>query len=953
MLRLARTSLAVAVGVPLCFGCTRPAPSATVPPAGASSAPTAPSPETEIAASPGAPPVVRDTTEPTPIIAPAEAYSRGWMPIRPTGVPAFLAAHPTYDGRGVIIGILDSGQDPTIPGLGLTTSGDRKILDLRDFSGEGMVALTPVTPAGDQLTIGGRVFTGISRLRGLQVGAAMWAGTVAELALGDLPAADLNGDRDNSDTLAVVVLRATDGWVLVADTDGDGSLADEVPVRDYLVGRETFAWHSGTRPAPLGIAVNFTTDAAGAPHLDLFFDTSAHGSHVAGIAAGHELYGITRFDGVAPGAWLLGLKIANDAQGAISTSGSMLAAIDYAIRFAADRHAPLVLNMSFGVGNEAEGTARIDQLIDSVLAAHPDIVFAISAGNDGPGLSTMGFPGSAERALTIGATYPGVFLGGSGKGTDPIAYFSSRGGELAKPDIVTPGLAFSTVPRWNTGDEQKGGTSMASPHAAGLAALLVSGLTQEKRAVDARQIRQALMVTARPLAGETYLDDGTGLPDVGAAWRWLGTPHQLPNILVRARDHGVTAAWRIRPLGTLGDTTQAFDLIRPAGSAPMELTFRSSAGWLRSPARANVGAGTTTVTLALQASALTEPGVRVGVVTGWTRDTIAGPVVRLITTVVVPDTGASFSAELGEVPAGGEARRYFTAQEGRPFAVGYSTHDAAQQVVAWLHEPGGRPYQEENGIGAGTGDQAGLIIVDGRNVRDGVYEAIVTAPPLESASAAIMVQQSPFRISASRSDDSIGLALENLSSAPVSTEPFVVLVGAERTARVVANGSARQSIRFTLPDWAVHAAIDVSMDAPQWPRFTDFGVTLSDAAGRQLGKSPLNYATGTLQVDLPPDGSGPAVLALLPGFADAMADQRWTADISIRLYTDSAHVTGIPGAPLTVEPGQTAVQSLPLGEQVLPLGDGFFPLGIVVVPEEDRTWTREIPLPPSLTPRSP
>ncbi len=954
MLARAHGCLSLVVALVFLSACSRPAPGAPVSPAPVSASPAAPLPGTDSSAPPEAPPAVRDTTEPAPLVQPAEAYRRGWMPLRPTGVPAFLAAHPTYDGRGVIIGILDSGQDPGIPGLGTTTTGDRKILDLRDFSGEGAVALFPATPEGDQLFIGGRTFSGIARLRGLRVGTGIWAGTVAELSLGELPASDLNGDRDNSDTLAIVVLRTTDGWVLFADTDGDGSLADETPVRDYLVARETFAWHSATRPVQLNLAANFTTAPGGGPRLDLFFDTSAHGSHVAGIAAGHELYGVRGFDGVAPGAWLLGLKIANNAQGGISTSGSMLAAIDYAIRFAAERHAPLVLNLSFGVGNEAEGRARADALVDSVLAAHPDIVFTISAGNDGPGLSTMGFPGSASRALTVGATYPAVFLGPNWKGSDPIAYFSSRGGELAKPDLVTPGLAFSSVPRWNTGDEQKGGTSMASPHAAGLAALLVSGLAQEKRSIDARQIRQALMVTARPLAGETFLDIGTGQPDVGAAWRWLGTPHQLPEIAVRSRDHGVSAAWRIRPPGTQGDTTQIFDLVQAGGSPATELTFRSSAAWLRAPGGVRTSPGATTpVTLTMQARALTAPGLHVGVVSGWTSDTLAGPVVRLVTSVVVPDTGARFTADMGDVPAGGEARRFFTAQAGRPFAVVYLTRDASEQVSAWLHEPGGQPYPEENGISAGAGEQAAVILVDARQVRDGVYEAVVTAPPLEAAAAAIVVQHSPLRISATREWDSIAVRLENLSPTAVATEPFVVLVGAERAVRVVANGTDRQRVRFALPDWAVHAAIDVSMEPAQWPRFTDFGVTLVNGAGQQLGKSPLNYATGRLQVDLPPDGAGPAELLLFPGFADARGDLRWTADLSIRLYADSAGVTPIPGAPLTIEPGRTATLSLPLGPPRLALGDGFFPLGIVVVPEEERTWTREVPLPPTLTPLSP
>src|SRR5262249_55315425 len=181
------------------------------------------------------------------------------------------------------------------------------------------------------------------------------------------------------------------------------------PVHDFLQGYQTLGWARRGRPAPVALAANFG-DNPSVPSLDLFVDTGNHGTFVAGVAAAHDLYGVTGFDGVAPGAQLLGLKIANNAQGGISVTGSMLRALDYAVRFAERRRLPLVLNMSFGVGNEIKGQARIDRLVDSVLAAHPDLVFCVSAGNDGPGLSTMGFPGSAERVLTVGATIPGAFL---------------------------------------------------------------------------------------------------------------------------------------------------------------------------------------------------------------------------------------------------------------------------------------------------------------------------------------------------------------------------------------------------------------------------------------------------------------------------------------------------------------------------------------------------------------
>ena len=60
------------------------------------------------------------------------AYMLGLMPLKSTGVDVFRAAHPTYDGRGVLIAILDSGIDPGIDGLIATSTGAPKIIELRD-----------------------------------------------------------------------------------------------------------------------------------------------------------------------------------------------------------------------------------------------------------------------------------------------------------------------------------------------------------------------------------------------------------------------------------------------------------------------------------------------------------------------------------------------------------------------------------------------------------------------------------------------------------------------------------------------------------------------------------------------------------------------------------------------------------------------------------------------------
>ena len=515
-----------AVAAPILFGLLSCAGPAAQPPT------TVPSPEP-------APVGTVVTPGRDPIAPPTVAAANDWMALGSTNVPGFLSAHPQADGRGVLIAILDSGLDPTIPGLDRSSTGAVKVLDIRDFSGEGRVALSEAVIRGDTVLAGHQLVLGAGRLRALTAMTSVLAGTLREIPLGIGAAADLNGNGVVADTLLVIVARASDGWVLFADTDGDGTLANERPVRDYAVAQETFGWHTGNRPSPLGIAVNLTDSPGDVPVLDLVFDNSGHGTHVAGIAGGHALYRVDGFDGVAPGASLLGLKISADARGGITVTGSILRAAEYAIRYAQGRRMPVVLNLSFGVGNETEGQARIDALLDSLLLAHPDVVMTVSAGNDGPGLSTIGFPGSARNVISVGASYPGVFLPPTRSGRNPpdvMAFFSARGGELDRPDLVAPGLAYSTVVRWEVGEEVKSGTSMASPHVAGLAADLISGLVAEGRAVSAEAVRRALVRSARPIGQNTRYDQGAGQPDLAAAWEILTEVQQgsAPSTLIPA-----------------------------------------------------------------------------------------------------------------------------------------------------------------------------------------------------------------------------------------------------------------------------------------------------------------------------------------------------------------------------------------------------------------------------------
>jgi tripeptidyl-peptidase-2 len=104
------------------------------------------------------------------------------MPLASTGADRFVREHPTYDGRGVLIAILDTGVDPGVPGLGTTSTGDPKLVDLRDFSGEGMVTLTRVSPRRDTVEIAGRKIGGFGRVVALNTTGPYYGGTLRDLS---------------------------------------------------------------------------------------------------------------------------------------------------------------------------------------------------------------------------------------------------------------------------------------------------------------------------------------------------------------------------------------------------------------------------------------------------------------------------------------------------------------------------------------------------------------------------------------------------------------------------------------------------------------------------------------------------------------------------------------------------------------------------------------------------
>ncbi|MFE7891210.1 S8 family serine peptidase [Streptomyces sp. NPDC057412] len=195
-------------------------------------------------------------------------------------------------------------------------------------------------------------------------------------------------------------------------------------------------------------------------------DKVGHGTHVASIAAGTGAKSGGKYKGVAPGAGILNGKVLDD--DGYGDDSSILAGMEWA----ADQGAQIV-NMSLG----GTDTPEVDPLEAAVnkLSAEKGVLFTIAAGNAGP--ESVGSPGSADAALTVGAV----------DDKDALAPWSSTGprtGDGAvKPDVTAPGVditaasAKGSVIAREVGENPPGyvtieGTSMATPHVAGAAAIL-------------------------------------------------------------------------------------------------------------------------------------------------------------------------------------------------------------------------------------------------------------------------------------------------------------------------------------------------------------------------------------------------------------------------------------------------------------------------------------------------
>ncbi|MCX5338838.1 S8 family serine peptidase [Streptomyces atratus] len=244
---------------------------------------------------------------------------------------------------------------------------------------------------------------------------------------------------------------------------------------------------------------NFTDDPDAVDH-------HGHGTHVASTIAGSGAASGGKFKGVAPGADLYIGKVLNNA-GSGPQSG-VIAGMEWAVAEGAD-----VVSMSLGSEAPSDGTDPISEAVNQLTASSGSL-FVIAAGNTGPGKSTVGSPGAADAALTVGAVSK----------QDQLANFSSRGPLkdtfAVKPEITAPGVGIVAARAAGTSMgtavdanyTAASGTSMATPHVAGAAAILA----QRHPDWSGDRLKQVLVGTAKQGSYTAY-QQGSGRVDVPKA----------------------------------------------------------------------------------------------------------------------------------------------------------------------------------------------------------------------------------------------------------------------------------------------------------------------------------------------------------------------------------------------------------------------------------------------------
>ena len=485
---------------------------------------------------------------------PADTIKKTWPPTLPetplidrydplTDMNAvdWRKSHPTFDGRGTTIAIIDLSLDPLLPELQVATTIDGKstrkivgyetVIDIDDEDdGRWLRMKDTVTADGGRLTWKGKTYvapsTGTFRIDALDE--AVFDSVSRSGIEKDV---NRDGNPEGSSRVFAVLWNPTtnDVWV---DTDQDLDFSDEKALGDFRM-RPEFGVIGKDKPeTPVRESVGFAVQIDTTKKLvALNLGVASHASLVIGAAAASR--GTAgRFDGVAPGAQIVNVAEGGAAYG--QTEAVIRAVKNPAVDVVFLEQSSNIARNYLLFDGRLVATVIYGRLIAkygkpivipthnyAVLAAIDDYALASGAISVGGHESKANF--FANHGVQVEHDDNLLITGGYGP----------MGNGALKPDVIAPsnyvstgrgfveGTAIPGLMQLPPGYNIAGGTSTATPTTAGAVALLISAAKQSNVKYDAFRLRHALMTSARWVPHLSANKQGNGVVNVAGAWEIL------------------------------------------------------------------------------------------------------------------------------------------------------------------------------------------------------------------------------------------------------------------------------------------------------------------------------------------------------------------------------------------------------------------------------------------------